>query len=371
MMVYSAVKQAAQKALVLRAGRSLFRRDLVKWAGIASTVVGSALAVQRWTRRMSFENRSVLITGGSRGLGLELARCFLGEGARLSLLARNKEELKRAYRTLEAEFDTPDVQTYACDISQPDEVRNVVEDILSERGSIDVLINNAGVIVGGPVEEMTREDVEEALDVHLWGAYNLMEAVLPGMEEQGGRIVNISSIGGLVAVPHLMPYSVSKFALTGLSDAMRAELAQHDIYVTTVCPGLMRTGSHVNAWFRGQRRKEFSWFALAGASPLLSINSRRAAEKIVRACRDGQEHLTFTLSARLLKVADRLFPNLVAILMKQVNRLLPSALPERGSKRRRGINSTSAVAPSLLTYLSDRKVDPNNELDDSLEKEAS
>ncbi len=370
-MLFAALKEGTEKVLLHRAGRFLLRRDFLKWASVASVLAGGALAAQGWARRMSFEDKSVLITGGSRGLGLELARCFAAEGARLSLLARNREELKRARRTLEAEFDAPDVHTYVCDVTQTDTISEVVDEIVSRRGGIDVLINNAGVIVGGPVEEMTREDVEEALDVHFWGAYNLMESVLPEMEDQGGRIVNISSIGGLVAVPHLMPYTVSKFALTGLSDAMRAELAQYSIYVTTVCPGLMRTGSHVNAWFRGQHRKEFSWFALSGASPLLSINSRRAAKKIVRACRYGQGHVTFTLSARLLKVADRLFPNLVANLMQQVNRLLPSASPEQDAERRRGVDSTSPVAPSLLTYLSDRKVAPNNELDDSLEKEAS
>lgn len=320
---------------------------------------------------MSFEGRSVVITGGSRGLGLELARCFAAEGARLTLLARSEEELERAAQTLEAEFEAPDVELMTCDVTQVDEVNRVVDEILDRRGRIDVLINNAGIIVAGPVEDITRGDVEEALDVHLWGPYNLMQAAVPAMKGQGGRIVNISSIGGLVAVPHLMPYTVSKFALTGLSDSMRAELAQDDIYVTTVCPGLMRTGSHVNAWFRGQRTKEFSLFALVGASPFFSVNSRRAAQKIVRACRYGKEHLTFTLSARLLKGADRLFPDFVGSVMKQVSRLLPSSKSQEGSERRRGIDSTSAVAPSALTYLSDRKVSKNNELEESLEQEAS
>lgn len=370
-MIFSAVKEAVQNALLLRAGRSLLRRDIAKWVGVASAVAGGALAVQRWARRESFEGQSVLITGGSRGLGLELARCFAAEGARLTLLARRKEELERAVQTLEAEFDDPEVQALTCDVAQMDEVHRVVNEVVSRHGSIDVLVNNAGVIIGGPVEEIPREDVEEALDVHLWGPYNLMEAVIPEMKEQGGRIVNISSIGGLVAVPHLMPYVVSKFALTGLSDAFRAEWAQDDIYVTTVCPGLMRTGSHVNAWFRGQQRKEFRWFALSGAMPFLSMNSRRAAQKIVQACREGRGHLTLTLSARLLKVADRLVPNLVASVMKQVNQVLPSATSNRESERRRGIESTSAMAPSALTYLSDRKVNPNNELEEPLEQEAS
>lgn len=361
----------AQKALLVRAGRSLLPRLTSRWGIAAAALAGGAWAVQRWSRRMSFEDRSVVITGGSRGLGLELARCFAAEGAQLTLLARSEEELKRAVRTLEAEFNAPDVEAMTCDVTQKAEVNRVVDDILDRRGRIDVLINNAGVIMAGPVEDTPRSDVEEALDVHLWGPYNLMQVAVPAMKGQGGRIVNISSIGGLVAVPHLMPYTVSKFALTGLSDSMRAELAKDDIYVTTVCPGLMRTGSHVNAWFRGQRTKEFSIFALVGASPFFSVNSRRAAQKIVRACRYGKEHLTFTLSARLLKVTERLFPNFVGSVMKQVSRLLPSSQPQKDGERRRGVDSTSAVAPSVLTYLSDRKVSQNNELEEPLEQEAS
>ena len=84
----------------------------------------------------------------------------------------------------------------------------------------------------------------------------------------GGRIINIASIGGKIAVPHLLPYVASKFALVGLSEGLRAELARDRIYVTTVSPGLMRTGSHLNALFKGQHKKEFALFSVANASPL-------------------------------------------------------------------------------------------------------
>src|SRR6201982_336127 len=101
----------------------------------------------------------------------------------------------------------------------------------------------------------------------------------------GGRIVNISSMGGKVAMPHFAPYSASKFALTGFSDAIRSELARENIHVTTVAPGLMRTGSHVNAQFKGEHDAEFGWFAAASGMPLISMNAERAARKILAACR--------------------------------------------------------------------------------------
>ena len=81
--------------------------------------------------------------------------------------------------------------------------------------------------------------------------------------QRDGRIVNVSSIGGKIGVPHLVPYCASKFALTGLSDSIRGELARHGIYVTTVCPRMMRTGSPFNAWFKGHYREEFTWFAVS------------------------------------------------------------------------------------------------------------
>ena len=120
-----------------------------------------------------------------------------------------------------------------------------------------------------------------------------------------GRIVNITSIGGRVAVPHLAPYSASKFALTGLSDAVRAELAPYGIRVTTVSPGLMRTGSPVNAQVKGQHEAEYAWFAIADSLPGFSIVGRARRRQILSACRYGDPELTITLPARSADPAER------------------------------------------------------------------
>jgi NAD(P)-dependent dehydrogenase (short-subunit alcohol dehydrogenase family) len=292
---------------------------------------------------------------------LELARRFAEEGARLTLLARDEGELKRARRELTA--TGADVLVHPCDVGDQEQVQDAVRFVLEKRGRIDVLINNAGVIQVGPVEDMEPADFEEALDVHTWGPFHLMRAVVPAMKEQGvGRIVNISSIGGLVAVPHLLPYVMSKFALTGLSDGMRAELAKDNIRVTTVCPGLMRTGSHVNALFKGQHEKEFAWFALSGASPLTSTRARRAAEKIVEACRRGTARLIITPQARLLHALNALAPGVTATLLNLAARLLPEAAKADGKHRQPGWASRTSVAPSWLTWLADKAALRNNEL---------
>ncbi len=332
---------------------------------LVAAIAGGFLTARilRRRRRMDFHGTSVLITGGSRGLGLVLARRFAAEGARLTLLARNPQELERAGRELAA--TGTDVQVIPCDLRQPQEIRNAVDLTLKRHGRIDVLINNAGVIQVGPLENQQLEDFQEAMEVHAWAPLLLSRAVTPAMQRQGGgRIVNITSIGGLVAVPHLLPYSMSKFALVGFSNGLRSELARHGIRVTTVAPGLMRTGSHVNALFKGQHEKEYAWFAASAAQPLLSTSAETAARRILRACRYGDPFLIITLPARLLHLASALFPGLTAGGQKCAVRLLPSATGETGLFRRTGWLSRPPWLPGLLTRSADLAVERNNELPD-------
>jgi short-subunit dehydrogenase len=176
----------------------------------------------------------------------------------------------------------------------------------------------------------------------------------------GGRIVNISSIGGKVAVPHLAPYSASKFALTGFSDAIRAELARDNIHVTTVAPGMMRTGSHVNAKFKGKHDMEFAWFAASAGAPLISMNADRAARKILAACRRGQPSLTLTFAARGAILGNTLFPNLTGYVMRLVNRFLPKPSGAEGNQSRGG-SEVRRLIPNWLTRSADRATIRNNE----------
>lgn len=315
----------------------------------------------RQLRRIDFRNRSVIISGGSRGLGLELARQLAGEGARLSLLARDPKELERAKAELAR--SGADVLTYECDIRDEEEVSATVDDIVRRRGRIDVLINDAGIVQVAPFENLDPEDYRESMDVHAWGPLRLVSRVVPHMQRQKfGRIVNISSIGGVVAVPHLLAYTMGKFALTGLSDGLRGELAKDGIKVTTVAPGLMRTGAHVNAYFKGQYRKEFAWFSISQANPLLSTTPRHAARQIIQACRFGQPRLIITFPAKALFYLNALFPSLTAMGAGIAGRLLPAPSGTAGHRLHTGWESTSGAAPSLLTRLNDREIPLNNEM---------
>jgi short-subunit dehydrogenase len=226
---------------------------------------------------------------------------------------------------------------------------------------VDILINNAGVIQVGPMEEMTAEDYENALRVHFWGPLFTTLGVLPEMRRRrAGRIVNIASIGGKISIPHLLPYSASKFALVGFSEGLRGSLARDGIYVTTVCPGLMRTGSPRNAWFKGRYREEFAWFSIGDALPVVSMAATRAARRILDACRDGDAELTMPFSAFLIKL-NGLFPGVGADVVSLAERLLPGP-GGIGCDMRLGSESESGWSPSVLTKLGDEAAARNNEL---------
>jgi NAD(P)-dependent dehydrogenase (short-subunit alcohol dehydrogenase family) len=324
---------------------------------------GALLAARALYRRLTeydLRGKTALITGGSRGLGLVLARELAREGARVALCARDREELERAVADLRERG--AEVFAFPCDVTDRRQVRELVEVVTERFGQIDVLINNAGIIQVGPLEVMTLEDFERAMDVHFWGPLYTTLAVLPQMRQRrDGRIVNISSIGGKISVPHLVPYSASKFALTGLSEGLRSELLKDNVMVTTVCPGLMRTGSPRNANFKGQHRAEYAWFSISDSLPVSSIQAERAARQIVSACKRGQAQLVITTQAQLAVKFHELFPEATADILALVNRLLPGP-GGIGRKQAKGKDSESPLAPSLLTALSERAAARNNEV---------
>lgn len=333
---------------------------------VAALATGAALlaAARKLRRRppIDFRDRVALITGGSRGLGLLLARELALQGARLAILARDPDELDIARRELAAVGHSR-VLALPCDVRRREDAEWAVAATVERFGRLDVLINNAGVVQVGPIEHMDLQDFEETLQVHFWGPLYFIRAALPHLREREGRIVNIASIGGKVAIPHMAPYCASKHALVGLSNTLRAELAKDRVWVTTVCPGLMRTGSHVNALFKGKRREELAWFALADSLPITSMSGRRAARRIVEACRHGEPHLILTPQARLAAAAATLAPGLTARALEIVNRLLPGPAEDGdGQEARPGWQNTSEWVPSLLTRLADEAAVENNEL---------
>ncbi len=325
----------------------------------AGALLAARAAVQRW-REYDLRGKVVLITGGSRGLGLVMAREFAREGAKIAICARSLEELERARTDLSQSGAR--VLAVPCDVTDRSQVNEMVDVVRDHFGRIDVLVNNAGVIQVGPIEVMTVEDYEEAMKTHFWGPLYTSLAVLPDMRKRRtGRIVNISSIGGKISVPHLVPYSASKFALVGLSEGLRAELQKDGVVVTTVCPGLMRTGSPRNAYFKGQHRAEYAWFSISDALPVTAMKAERAARQIISACKRGEAEITLSVQAQIAVRFHGLFPGLTADMLGLVNRLLPGP-GGIGRLRAKGKDSHSAISPSWLTALNEMAARRNNEM---------
>lgn len=324
----------------------------------AIAFLGLQFLIRWWQEsRYSFQDKTVLITGGSRGLGLTLARQLVQQGARVAICARDQAELERA----KAQLNESSL-TIRCDLTDQNQVEQMIQKVNQEFGHLDVLINNAGMIQVGPFETMTLEDYETAMKLHFWAPLYTTFAVLPLMRDRSsGRIVNISSIGGKISVPHLLPYSASKFALVGFSEGMRAELAKEGIKVTTVCPGLIRTGSPENAYFKGQHRAEYTWFTLSDSIPILSMSAEAVARKILAGCRRADSEIITSLPAIIGIRFHGLFPGLTSDLLSWVNRLLPTS-GGVGKESIIGKASHTPITSSFLTILTQRAARQNNQL---------
>lgn len=327
----------------------------------AGAAAGVAVALVRRSRKIEISGKNVLITGGSRGLGLVLAREFARRGARVAICARNEDELERVRQEFSLMGDP--FLALRCDIRRQDEIENLVRTVQQEWGYIDILVNNAGIVNVGPVENMTAADFENAMKSNFWGAVYASLAVTPQMKERGfGRIVNISSIGGKIAVPHLLPYTASKFALAGFSQGLRAELAKDGIAVTTIYPGLMRTGSPRNADFKGQHQLEHTWFIISDSLPASSISAKRAARHIIRACAEGRSEAVLGLPAKLAVTVQRMMPGGISEIMGAVNRWLLPAPSEFETGIKKGFESDTALTRSPLTRLTRAAERANNQL---------
>jgi short-subunit dehydrogenase len=264
-----------------------------------------------------------LVAGASRGLGLLVARELGNRGQRVVICARDEAELTSAADLLRG--SGVDVSTRVCDVADRDAVAAMVADVEQTVGPISTLVTVAGVIQVGPLESVTEEHFAEAVDIILWGPIHLALAVLPGMRRRrAGRIGTVTSIGGLVSVPHLLPYSTAKFGAVGFSQGLAAELAGTGVTATTIVPGLMRTGGHLHAQFSGQQTKEYAWFAASGSLPLISMDAERAASKMVDAVLAGKPTVILSPLAKVGARVHGIAPATTVRLMGLASRLLPA-----------------------------------------------
>ncbi|HEX8342472.1 MAG TPA: SDR family oxidoreductase [Tepidisphaeraceae bacterium] len=315
-------------------------------AGGVTAYLGAKQVLRR-RRRFDLNGRTAIVTGGSRGLGLSIARELAGHGANVVICARDERELRAAQDELEDLG--AQVLALECDVTQQDEVANVVHRARERFGSIDVLINNAGTISVGPASQMRLADYHDAMDVNFEGPLMFILEVLPEMRHRrSGRIVNIASFGGKVPAPHMAPYCASKYALVGLGETLRTELCGENVFVTTVCPGLVRTGSAAYAHFKGQHSKEKAWFEGGANAPLITTAPERLARRVVQAMIDGDAELITPWPAKLQVMLHGLSPTLGQEIGAIMNRWLP------------GDPGTAAARRSLTGAEVETVIDPLN-----------
>ena len=283
--------------------------------------VGKSL-YDSFTDQVSFKNKVALITGGSKGLGLTLAEELIKAGAKVVICARDPAELLKACQHLEKQG--AEVSSYPCDVASKNEVEQVIKKVIKQYGHLDFLFNNAGVIDVGPMESFTEADLKKAMDIMYWGIVHTTLAVTPHMKErQQGHIINITSIGGEISVPHLLGYSAAKSAAIAFSKGCASELKKDHIFVTTIVPGLMRTGSYINATFPVDSKSEFKIFSFLSSTPGITLNPRRVASSIIQATREKKAYQIIGLQTKTLITLHHLFPNLTNQVFSMGVRLLP------------------------------------------------
>ena len=284
-----------------------------------------------------------LVAGASRGLGLQVCRELLARGWTVHGLARDAAALDRAHAAVPA-ADAHRFHTRSVDVRTADAVADAVDRVLAQEGAVDAAFHVAGVIEVGALEGVTLGHVRDAVDTMLMGPVHLCLALLPSMRARGhGRIGIVSSVGGLVPVPRLVPYSVAKFGAVGLAEGLAAELSGTGVTVSSVTPWLMRTGGHEHAWFTGDRRVDHSWFTAAASLPGLSLPVERAARRIVDGVLAGRPVVRTTPWVSLVARVHGLAPATTVRAVGLAARLLPGSAPARRWQRRDRPGTPGAV----------------------------
>ena len=196
------------------------------------------------------QGRVAFITGGASGLGLSMARIFLQRGASVMLADRDAEGLERAVAELSS--DTNQVASVVCDVADASEIEKAAQATIDHFGKVHIVVNNAGVGLGGQPGEIPLQDWRWIVDINLMGVVHGVEVFAPLIQShgEGGHIINTGSMAGHVAPGGMGPYNATKYAVVGYSESLKAELMPHNIGVSVLCPGWVRTNIHTTGFGR-------------------------------------------------------------------------------------------------------------------------
>jgi len=262
-----------------------------------------------------FFDKSVLVTGASSGIGHDVALAFGEQGARVAVLARRRSQLEELAKTINKKGGK--ALAIDCDVTDRARVFSAVEQVKESFGKIDILINSGGVLIPDTVEEMRPEDLEKMMTVNLFGAVNAMQAVLPLMRHaKGGNIVNISSLAGRRGMSPLGGYCATKFALVGLTEALRVELFNTGIKVSLVMPGVIDTPMAHGALTQS---------SLKGMPAMMAMPARWVTWAVLAAAAFGLTEVDVPPGAAVAEKLASLFPGVTDAILSVGTKLMESA----------------------------------------------
>lgn len=265
-----------------------------------------------------FTGKVVVITGAAHGLGEATAKAFAAREAKLALCDIDGEGLRQVKGVLEARGG--EVMTDIVDVSQARQVEEFSERVYKEFGQVDVLVNNAGVVLAGRLEDMALEDWQWIMGINMWGVIHGSHFFYPRMLRRGsGHIVNISSAAGLIPLPMLSAYSGTKSAVLSMTRVWRAEGAMHGVGFTAVCPGVMNTNVSKSVRIcSGTQRKPPSQ-SQEKADRFLArerYDPAKVAEAIVRAVEKNKSVVPVGFETHLVDLTNRLSRRLVDFVLR-------------------------------------------------------
>jgi short-subunit dehydrogenase len=264
---------------------------------------------------MNFKNKVIVITGASSGIGEAAAEQFAKKGANVVLVARRKEKLEQVEKKLAKHSVKTLVQV--CDVSDKAQVKQMSDKVIETFSQIDVLVNNAGFVIYGKVEELSIEDIESQMQTNYFGMVNCTKSFLPHfLKQNSGHIVNVASVGGSFSIPGVASYCATKFAMLGFSEGLHHELHGKNVGVTVVSPIMVRTSLFDHPSF-----KNFTKHATG-----ISLSSETVANAIIKAANSTRLEIVVPSVVRIAIWLKHTFPFLI-------NPLLGNAFRKQLDKR--------------------------------------
>ena len=256
----------------------------------------------------SFNNKVVVITGGSDGIGKALVDIFLQDGAKVATCGRNYDKLYK----LQSDYPGKPLVIHAADVSKEQDCNQFIETVIKQFGTIDILINNAGISMRSLVNDVALDTIRKVMDINFWGTVYCTKLALPYIIKNKGTVVGVSSIAGYRGLPGRSGYSASKYAVNGWLESLRTELLDSGTNIMWVCPGFT-TSNIRNAALNKDGNAQ-------GESPMdekSMMSSEECAQHILKAIVKRKRSLVLTFTGKRTVFMNKFFPSLTDKLVRK------------------------------------------------------